>query len=210
MPVESGGKVLLVGAGIGGLTAALALAARGVPVRVLEAASHPGGKAGVVEVDGVTIETGPSVLTLPDVFARVFARAGRRLDEVIDLRRLDPGFRYRYADGAVLEVCHDPDDTLARVRAALGSAAEGELASFLSYSRRIWDAAAPHFVVGPAPTWAAMAALAVRHRAPCSPSTRCTAWPRASIAMSANRTCECCCADTRPITAATPARRRPP
>jgi 1-hydroxycarotenoid 3,4-desaturase len=163
VPVESGGNVLLVGAGIGGLTAALALAARGVPVRVLEAASHPGGKAGVVEVDGVTIETGPSVLTLPDVFARVFARAGRRLDEVIDLRRLDPGFRYRYADGAVLEVCHDPDDTLARVRAALGSAAEGELASFLSYSRRIWDAAAPHFVVGPAPTWAAMAALAVRH-----------------------------------------------
>ena len=163
MPAEHRAEVLVIGAGIGGLSAALALAARGVAVRVLEAADRPGGKAGVVDVDGVLIETGPSVLTLPEVFARIFARAGRRLDEVIGLRRLDPGFRYRYPDGAVLEVCHDPEDTLARVRAALGPAAEDELASFLRYSGRIWDAAAPHFVLGPAPTWAAMAALAVRH-----------------------------------------------
>ena len=163
MPVEAGEEVLVVGAGIGGLCAAVALAARGLAVRIIEAADRPGGKAGVVEVDGVVIETGPSVLTLPDVFARVLARAGRRLDDVIGLRRLDPGFRYRYPDGAVLEVCHDPEDTLARVRAALGPAAEDELAAFLRYSGRIWEAAAPHFVLGPAPTWAAMAALAVRH-----------------------------------------------
>ena len=156
-------EVLVVGAGIGGLAAALALAARGLAVRVVEAGPHPGGKAGTVEVDGVVIDTGPSVLTLPDVFARLFARAGLRMDDVVGLRRLDPGFRYRYADGAVVEVAHDPDDTLARVRSALGSSAEAELASFLSYSRRIWEAAAPHFVLGPAPTWAAMAGLAARH-----------------------------------------------
>ena len=163
MAVEPGTEALVVGAGIGGLSAALALAARGVAVRVLEAADHPGGKAGVIEVDGAVIETGPSVLTLPGVFARVFARAGRRLDEVIGLRRLDPGFRYRYADGVVVDVSHDPEDTLAGVRTALGPAAEDQLASFLRYSRRIWEAAAPHFVLGPAPTWAAMASLAVRH-----------------------------------------------
>lgn len=156
-------EVLVVGAGIGGLAAALALAARGLAVRVVEAGPKPGGKAGTVEVDGVVIDTGPSVLTLPDVFARLFARAGLRLDDIVELRRLDPGFRYRYADGAVVEVAHDPDDTLARVRSALGPAAEAELASFLRYSRRIWEAAAPHFVLGPAPTWAAMAGLAVRH-----------------------------------------------
>jgi phytoene desaturase len=158
-----GGDVLVVGAGIGGLTAALALAARGLPVRVLEAGPRPGGKAGIVDIDGVRIETGPSVLTLPEVFVEVFARAGLRLDEVVGLRRLDPGFRYRYADGCVVEVAHDPEDTLARVRSALGPAAEAELAAFLDYSRRIWEAAAPHFVLGPAPTWVAMAGLAVRH-----------------------------------------------
>ena len=161
MPTDR--EILVVGAGIGGLAAALALAARGCSVRVLEAAPRPGGKAGIVEVDGVVIDTGPSVLTLPDVFAGLFERAGFRLDDMVGLRRLDPGFRYRYADGAVVEVAHDPHDTLARVRSALGPSAEAELASFLRYSRRIWNAAAPHFVLGPAPTWAAMAGLAVRH-----------------------------------------------
>ncbi|HEY5151209.1 MAG TPA: FAD-dependent oxidoreductase, partial [Mycobacterium sp.] len=163
MPVERGAEVLVVGAGIGGLAAALALAARGLPVRVVEAGQRPGGKAGIVEVDGVEVETGPSVLTLPEVFAGLFARAGLRLDEVVELRRLDPGFRYRYADGCVLEVAHDPQETLAGVRSALGAAAEAELASFLAYSRKIWEAAAPHFVLGPAPTWTVMVGLALRH-----------------------------------------------
>lgn len=161
MPADR--EIVIVGAGIGGLSAALALAARGLAVRVVEAAAHPGGKAGTVEIDGVVIDTGPSVLTLPEVFARLFERAGLRLDDVVGLRRLDPGFRYRYADGAVVEVAHDPEDTLARVGSALGPSAEAELASFLGYSRRIWEAAAPHFVLGAAPTWTAMVGLAARH-----------------------------------------------
>ena len=113
---ERGGEVLVVGAGIGGLAAALALSARGLPVRVLEAGPRPGGKAGIIEVDGVVVGTGPSLLTLPEVFAGLFARAGLRLSDVVGLRRLDPGFRYRYADGCVLDVAHDPAQTLANVR----------------------------------------------------------------------------------------------
>ena len=163
MAAERGTEILVLGAGIGGLAAALAVATRGLPVRVVEAGPHPGGKAGVVEVDGVQVETGPSVLTLPEVFARLFAGAGLRLDEVVGLRRLDPGFRYRYADGCVVDVAHDPQETLASIRSALGSGAEAEMASFLTYSRHVWEAAAPHFVMGPAPTWAAMAGLALRH-----------------------------------------------
>ena len=163
MPAERDAEVLVVGAGVGGLAAALALAARGLPVRVLEAGARPGGKVGIVEVAGVQIETGPSVLTLTEVFAGLFARAGLRLEEMVGLRRLDRGFRYRYADGCVLEVAHDPQQTLAGIRSALGPAAEAELASFLAYSRAIWEAAAPNFVLGPAPTWAAMVGLAVRH-----------------------------------------------
>ena len=161
MPADR--EVLVIGAGIGGLAAALALAARGVPVRVLESAAAPGGKAGTVEVDGVVIEPGASVLARPEVFAGVFARAGLRLEDVVGLRRLDPGFRYRWPDGCVLDVAHDPEETLANVHSTLGPSAEAGLASFLRYSRRIWDAAAPHFVLGPAPTWAAMAGLALRH-----------------------------------------------
>jgi len=141
MSVERGADVLVIGAGIGGLAAALALAARGVGVRVLEAGPRPGGKAGTVVLDGVQVETGPSVLTLPEVFGGLFARAGVRLDDVVELRRLDPGFRYHYADGAVLDVAHDPHQTLANVRSTLGPVAERELASFLGYSRLIWESA---------------------------------------------------------------------
>lgn len=163
MPADRDGEVLIVGAGIGGLTAAVALTAQGLPVRVLEAADRPGGKAGSVELDGVRVETGPSVLTLPEVFGDVVARAGLRLDDVVSLRRLDPGFRYRYTDGCVIDVAHDAERTLEEIRSTLGPRAEAELASFLAYSRQIWEAAAPHFVLGAAPTWAAMAGLAVRH-----------------------------------------------
>ena len=162
MSAERGAEVLVLGAGIGGLAAALALAARGLPVRVIEAGPRPGGKAGTVELDGVQVDTGPSVLTLPEVFAGLFARAGVRMDEVVGLRALDPGFRYRYADGCVINVAHDPQQTLASIGSALGPAAEAEMASFLAYSRRIWEAAAPNFVLGPAPTWAAMIGLALR------------------------------------------------
>ena len=109
-----------------------------------------------------SVETGPSVLTLPEVFADVFGRAGLRLDDVIGLRRLDPGFRYRYTDGCVIDVAHDPQRTLANIRSALGPAAEAQCAAFLAYSARIWDAAGPNFVQGPAPTWAAMTGLALR------------------------------------------------
>lgn len=162
MPAERGAEVLVLGAGIGGLAAALALAARGLPVRVIEAGPRPGGKAGTVEVDGVAVDTGPSVLTMPEVFAGLFARAGLRMDDVLGLRALDPGFRYRYADGCVIDVAHDPQQTLATIGSVLGPAAEAEMASFLAYSRRIWEAAAPNFVLGPAPTWAAMIGLALR------------------------------------------------
>ena len=163
MPADRGPEILVVGAGVGGLAAALALAARGLPVRVLEAGPRPGGKAGVVELDGVAVDTGPSVLTLPEVFAGLFARAGVRFEDVVGLRRLDPGFGYRFPDGCTVEVAHDPDRTLTAVRSALGPAAAAELSAFLYYSRRIWAAAGPHFVLGPAPSWAAMAGLALRH-----------------------------------------------
>ena len=145
-------RVVVVGAGLGGLCAAVELAARGLEVTVLEARNGPGGKAGVVVLDGVECDTGPSVLTLPEAFAQVFASAGTRLEDEIELVRESPGFRYVYPDGVVLDVHHEPEDTLAAVRATLGPAAEDELAGFLAYAQRIWDASADTFVFGDAPT----------------------------------------------------------
>ena len=151
--------VVVVGAGVGGLSAAVHLAARGLKVEVLEASDRPGGKLGIHVVDGVEVGTGPSVLTLPDTLDRALRAAGTSLEAELTLRAPEPAFRYLYPDGTALDVYPDPERTLASVEGTLGPEAAGELASFLAYAGRIWDAAAPHFVYGPTPSLGSLAGL---------------------------------------------------
>ena len=143
--------IVVVGAGIGGLTAAIGLAARGRRVLVLEAADRPGGKAGIVDVDGVEVDTGPSLLTLPAVFDGVFREAGTSLTDELTLLRPEPAFRYVFPDGVELDIHHEVDATLQSVCNALGPRSAAELAGFLRYAEQIWRAAAPAFVFGVAP-----------------------------------------------------------
>lgn len=144
---------VVIGAGLGGLAAAIELAAKGWRVRVLEAGPDPGGKAGVAVLDGVEVDTGPSVLTMPDVLDAVLRAGGSSLDAELVLTRPAPAFRYVWPGGDTLDVFDTPDATLASVRAAFGADAADELAGFLAYARRIWDAAAPNFVLGAAPSF---------------------------------------------------------
>lgn len=158
----SGARAVVVGAGLGGLAAAIELRARGWAVRVLEAAPEPGGKAGFAVLDGVEVDTGPSVLTMPDVLDAVLRTGGSSLASELELRAPTPAFRYRWPDGATLDVHHRPEATLASVATTFGADAERDLAGFLAYGRRIWDAAAPNFVLGPAPTVSGILRLGVR------------------------------------------------
>lgn len=144
--------IAVVGAGIGGLVAGILCAAAGERVVVLERGPRAGGKAGVVTLDGVEVDTGPSVLTLPEVFDDVLRRAGRRLHDEVGLRRPDPATRYLFPGGVVLDVHPDPEATLEATRAALGDEAARELQAFLAHAASIWTHAAPPFVLGPAPT----------------------------------------------------------
>ncbi len=143
--------VVVIGAGVGGLAAAIALASQGVGVTVLERADAVGGKAGTAEVDGVRFDTGPSVLTLPQVFRDLFADAGVDFDREVTLRELSPGFRYIYADGVSLDVHHSMERTAAAIEAALGAGPRREFEDFLAYAGGIWELAAPEFIWGPAP-----------------------------------------------------------
>lgn len=151
--------VIVVGAGLGGLAAALELGAKGLDVTVVEAATGPGGKAGTMEVDGVTFDTGPSVLTLPDLLRDLLRVADVDLEDVITLREPEPAFRYLWPDGVELDVHQELEATEASVRAALGPEAAADFAAFMRYSRRIWEAAAPYFVLAGAPSVSRMVQL---------------------------------------------------
>lgn len=143
--------VVVVGGGIGGMCAAIMLAAKGRRVILCERASALGGKAGAQTVDGVEFDTGPSVLTLPHVFDEVFSAAGTSTQNELTLVTSSPAFRYVYPDGVSLDVHHDLEDTLTSVAQTLGPAAAREMRKYLQYSAEIWQAAAPHFVMTGAP-----------------------------------------------------------
>ena len=153
--------VVVIGAGMGGLAAAVALGAAGQQVTVLEAGADVGGKVGEVTVDDVAFDTGPSVLTLPAILHEVLARAGMSVEHDVGLVRPTPAFRYRFQSGRTLDVFVDVDDTLASVERSLGRAARDELASFLAYARDIWDTSKDDFVFGRAPSVATLLRLAL-------------------------------------------------
>jgi len=142
-------RVVVIGAGVGGLSAAIRLAAAGHAVTVLEQAAAPGGKCGRVERDGFAWDSGPSLLTMPWVFEELFAETGAPLGEEVELLRVEPVTRYRFADGSGFDLSAD----LPRAMAALEAWSPGagaDWARFLGTCAGMWRASLP-FLTGPAP-----------------------------------------------------------
>jgi phytoene desaturase len=99
----------VIGSGLGGLAAACTLAARGYRVSLFEANDWLGGKAAVLEEDGFRFDMGPTILTVPRVLQRIFAEAGRPLEDALELVRLDPQWRCFFTDGGVLDLVEEVD-----------------------------------------------------------------------------------------------------
>ncbi len=99
--------VVVVGAGLSGLSAALQLAGRGRQVTVVERYGFPGGRMGQADVRGYRIDTGPTVLTMPDIIEEAFAAVGVSMSERLDLAPVDPAYRASFADGSTLDVHTD-------------------------------------------------------------------------------------------------------
>lgn len=89
-------KVVVIGAGMGGLAVAARLAAQGHDVIVCEQSPRVGGKVGTFSRDGFTFDTGPSLLTLPAVYRDLFIKTGQPMDEVLDIVEVEPAWRYRF------------------------------------------------------------------------------------------------------------------
>lgn len=99
--------VVVVGAGLSGLSAALQLAGRGRQVTVVERYGFPGGRMGQADVRGYRIDTGPTVLTMPDIIEEAFAAVGASMADRLDLAPVDPAYRASFADGSSLDVHTD-------------------------------------------------------------------------------------------------------
>jgi phytoene desaturase len=153
--------VIVVGGGLGGLSAAIHLAAAGRRVTVLEQASQVGGKMSELRQAGYRWDTGPTVITLRPVLEALFETAGRRLDDYLTLVPIDPLTRYHYPDGTVLDVRASLAETIANVGAlpqADGTSASGYL-SFLAYAAQMYRITAPIVLHGDPPTMASILAL---------------------------------------------------
>ncbi|MDH5279107.1 MAG: phytoene desaturase family protein [Actinomycetota bacterium] len=114
--------VVVVGAGLAGLSAALRLAGAGRQVTVLERESRPGGRAGLVEDAGYRFDNGPTVLTMPDLIADAFDCVGESMADWITLDPVDPLYRAWYPDGSHLDVLPGGDAMAAEVERVCGPA----------------------------------------------------------------------------------------
>jgi phytoene desaturase len=123
MPRTVKGKtdhVVIVGAGLAGLSAALRLAGAGRKVTVVERESVPGGRNGLLKKDGYSFDTGPSVLTMPDLISDALACVGEDIKDWLDLVPLEPLYRAFYHDGSTLDVHADTNRMQAEIEKTIG------------------------------------------------------------------------------------------
>jgi phytoene desaturase len=142
-------RVVVCGAGVGGLATAVRLAAAGHAVTVLEQGDAPGGKAGRLEREGFRFDTGPSLLTMPSVLRDLLTDTGASAGGDLELVRVEPVTRYRFSDGSSLELSADLPTALAALE-AWSPGAGNDWARFLGTCASMWRASVP-FLTSPPP-----------------------------------------------------------
>lgn len=132
-------RVVVIGAGVGGLVSAALLGARGCEVTVVEAAAGPGGKLRALPVGDVRVDAGPTVLTLRPVFEEVFAECGANLSEYLTMRPANILARHAWGD-ARLDLFADPAASEAAIGDFAGVAATRGYRAFRAEAKRLFDA----------------------------------------------------------------------
>jgi phytoene desaturase len=141
-------RAVVIGAGFGGLAVAARLQVQGFDVLVFEQAERIGGKLGLFERNGYRFDTGPSIVTLPEVYRDLWAAIGADFDADITLRQLDPIARYRFGDGTWLDASAS-EETFATNLDKLRYGNAAEMRAFFGRAEAIWDATRGPFLERP-------------------------------------------------------------
>ncbi|MGD0797012.1 MAG: phytoene desaturase family protein [Acidobacteriaceae bacterium] len=127
-------RVVVIGAGLGGMTAAIQLARAGYSVDLLEKNGNVGGKLNIHREAGFTFDLGPSIFTLPQIFRPIFEGGGKTLEDYIQLQRVDPQWRNFFEDGTAVDLCEDPAAMRLQLD-RLGPGAAEDYDAFRQYAR---------------------------------------------------------------------------
>lgn len=142
-------KVIVVGAGVAGLSSAIRLQAQGYEVEIYEKESMPGGKMHVIEQDGFRFDLGPTIVMMPELYKEVFEYAGKNPDDYIPMQRLDPMYRSYFNKGTEqIDISSD----LVQLMKTLDDISPEDTAGFLRYLSSIYDryeVARDHFIQRP-------------------------------------------------------------
>ncbi len=145
MSGRTGASVVVVGAGIGGLSAATHLARRGLSVTVVEKNAGPGGRVGSFSRDGHVFATGPTLLVMPHLYRTELAALGADFERDLEPQRVDPTYHLAFDDGTRLDLTSDLATLAAQVEALEPGATDG-LLRYLAEGRRHYDLAMPALV----------------------------------------------------------------
>jgi 1-hydroxycarotenoid 3,4-desaturase len=151
-------RVVVVGAGVAGLVSALLLAQRGLNVSLVEASMQAGGKIHTRTVDGLAIDSGPTVMTMRWVFDEVLQQCGTSLDAELTLQPLSVLARHFWPDGQRLDLLADPQASEAEMERFGGAQAADQFRRFCSRSRELHDVLQEPFMCAQAPRLASFTA----------------------------------------------------
>lgn len=140
-------KIVVIGAGMGGMTAAARLARSGHSVTLYEASDTYGGKLRTEWIGKFAFDTGPSLLTLPAVYKDFFIRTGKPLGQLCEIKAVDPSFDYRFADGTSLTFANlSRHHTLNGIRNAYGEDVSRQWEQMMKRATKMWDVSREPFI----------------------------------------------------------------
>jgi len=131
-------KVIVIGGGLGGMSAAIRLAADGYHVQLIEKGERLGGKLNKRSGNGFTFDTGPSILTMPWVLEQLFASADRNLHDYLTIERIEPQWRTFFEDGVTIDVTSDMPRMLEEIKSQSTKDANGFF-EYLNYCSKMYE-----------------------------------------------------------------------